>query len=157
MMRQVTLCYLVNDEEILMGMKKRGFGEGKLNGYGGKLKPNEALKTGAVRELSEECGVETSEEELQKVGEIAFYFPEKPEWDQVVHIYLVESWSGEPQETDEMRPAWYRRDDLPFDEMWDIDRHFLPKILDGKSVKGNATYSADQKLIEHTLETTPLQ
>ena len=36
-MKQATLCLLVKDNEILLAMKKRGFGVGKWNGVGGKI------------------------------------------------------------------------------------------------------------------------
>jgi len=34
---ETTLCLLRRNEEILLAMKKRGFGEGKYNGVGGKI------------------------------------------------------------------------------------------------------------------------
>jgi len=38
-------------------MKKRGFGVGKWNGYGGKLEEGESIERCATRELEEECGI----------------------------------------------------------------------------------------------------
>jgi 8-oxo-dGTP pyrophosphatase MutT (NUDIX family) len=35
--------------EILLGMKKRGFGAGKWNGFGGKLEENESNEAAAKR------------------------------------------------------------------------------------------------------------
>eukprot|EP01047_Picozoa_sp_COSAG01_P115130 COSAG01_NODE_43780_length_426_cov_0.944954_1_plen_115_part_00 len=43
--------------QILLGMKKRGFGEGKWNGFGGKKEPAETMAECAQRELREESGV----------------------------------------------------------------------------------------------------
>jgi len=42
---------------VMMGMKKRGFGAGKWNGFGGKVEPGESNEQAAVRELHEESGV----------------------------------------------------------------------------------------------------
>ena len=42
---ETTLSLLKKDNKILLGMKKRGFGEGKYNGVGGKLKENENTRT----------------------------------------------------------------------------------------------------------------
>jgi hypothetical protein len=40
----------LNDhKEILLGMKKRGFGAGKWNGFGGKLEENESNEDAAKR------------------------------------------------------------------------------------------------------------
>jgi len=32
-------------------MKKRGFGQGKWNGFGGKVEPNESIEQAAIREM----------------------------------------------------------------------------------------------------------
>lgn len=40
-MRLATLCYLLKDDQVLLAMKKRGFGEGKWNGPGGKVEKGE--------------------------------------------------------------------------------------------------------------------
>ena len=41
-------------------MKKRGFGAGKWNGFGGKVEPGETIVEAAVREVKEECGYDVS-------------------------------------------------------------------------------------------------
>lgn len=41
---------------VLLGMKKRGPGTGKWNGFGGKLHANETMVECAARELHEESG-----------------------------------------------------------------------------------------------------
>jgi len=38
-------------------MKKRGFGVGKWNGFGGKVENGETVFDGAMRELQEECSI----------------------------------------------------------------------------------------------------
>jgi 8-oxo-dGTP pyrophosphatase MutT (NUDIX family) len=47
----------VTDGEVLLGMKKRGFGVGKFNGFGGKVESGESVPDAAVRELREESGL----------------------------------------------------------------------------------------------------
>ena len=39
----LTLVYIRDDEKVLLGMKKRGFGQGKWNGFGGKVQQNESI------------------------------------------------------------------------------------------------------------------
>jgi len=77
-MRNATLCFLINNEtdEILLGMKKRGFGKDKWNGFGGKIGEGETIEDAAKRELLEESGVHATE--LKKVGELTFFFPDMP-------------------------------------------------------------------------------
>jgi hypothetical protein len=43
MKKILTLCVPINDGKVLLGMKKRGFGAGRWNGFGGKME--EALDT----------------------------------------------------------------------------------------------------------------
>lgn len=44
---------------VLLGLKKRGFGTGKWNGFGGKVEANENIRQAAVREMKEEAGIES--------------------------------------------------------------------------------------------------
>ena len=69
-LRQATICLLRKNDEVLLAMKKRGFGEGKYNGIGGKVEDGETVKDAAVRELYEEVGVHTNE--MEKIAEITF-------------------------------------------------------------------------------------
>lgn len=152
-MSHVTLCYLVDGDNVVLAMKKRGFGEGKLNGYGGKLAPGETIPQAAIRELKEESGVTASEDDLDKVGEIDFFFPHKPEWDQTVHVYFLKRWQGEPVETEEMKPSVFSKEELPYDKMWSDDPFWLPHAIDGKHVKGSFVFAEDQSVKDHELET----
>ena len=44
-----TLIFVRNGSEVLLGLKKRGFGVGKWNGFGGKVEPGETISQGAKR------------------------------------------------------------------------------------------------------------
>ncbi len=75
-------------------MKKRGFGEGKWNGVGGKVgdkeeHKNETVEESAVREIKEE--LEVVAKDLEKVADIFFKFPHKPEWNQHCHVFFLTS------------------------------------------------------------------
>ena len=52
MLKKVLTLVLVRDvarHRVLLGMKKRGFGAGKWNGFGGKLEPGETIEEAAKR------------------------------------------------------------------------------------------------------------
>ena len=78
---------LVRDGKILLAMKKRGFGVGFWNGYGGKLYDGETARIGAVREIAEESGLRVDPTDLIELGTIDFHFTDKPESDQQGIIY----------------------------------------------------------------------
>jgi 8-oxo-dGTP pyrophosphatase MutT (NUDIX family) len=145
-MPQATLCFLVRGDpptEVLLGLKKVGFGSGKDNGFGGKVEASETVAEAAVRELREETGVEVAERDLKRVGHCTFRFPARPEWDQMVHVFLVREWEGSPQESQEMRPEWFGVKVIPYEAMWADDAHWLPGVLAGKRVRGWFRFRAD--------------
>ena len=118
-------------------MKKRGFGAGKWNGVGGKVADGEDAAAAAIRETKEEIGVTIAPEDLESAGALEFdYQDNRDEWNQQCNIFVARRWEGELVESDEMRPQWYRKNALPFDNMWVDDPHWLPMVLAGKKVKG---------------------
>ncbi len=126
----------MKDDKILLAMKKRGFGMGKWNGIGGKVEEGETIESAAAREVREEIGVMANPAKMEKVGNVEFYFKDKPEWDQQMHVFLVKDWEGEPKESEEMAPKWYSQNEIPFDSMWPDDKHWLPVVLAGKKFEG---------------------
>lgn len=131
-MRLTTLCYVVKDEKVLLAMKKRGLGEGKWNGPGGKVQFGETPLQACKREFFEETQAGVVDPEHR--GIIEFVFEKKPDWDQRCYIYVGRDLSGQPQETEEMLPAWYKLDELPFDKMWEDDALWLLGVLKGGRV-----------------------
>ena len=126
-------------------MKKRGFGSGKWNGFGGKVKEGEDVEQAALRELFEEAGVKAINP--KKVAELTFLFPYAKDWDQIVHVFLAKEWKGVPKETEEMLPRWFKFNEIPFEKMWADDKHWLPLILDGKKVNAVFTFNKDNESI----------
>ncbi|MFT4261646.1 MAG: 8-oxo-dGTP diphosphatase [Candidatus Woesearchaeota archaeon] len=142
-MRPVTLIYCIKGDEVLLGMKKRGFGKGKLNGYGGKVALNENIDEAAIRELAEEAKITAQKKDLEKVAEINFYFsdvPKEKDYDQKVHVFFLKKWSGEPTETEEMKPYWYKISDIPLEKMWVDDKYWLHKVFEGQKIRASFTF-----------------
>jgi len=81
-----TLCLLRKENKILLAMKKRGFGEGKYNGVGGKIENGETPEETMIRESKEEILV--TPKEYEKVGIIEFdeFYKGKKE-KVIMHIY----------------------------------------------------------------------
>lgn len=150
-MKEATLCFLVKGNpiaEVLLGWKKQGFGQGKYNGFGGKIEANETVEQAAVRELQEETGLRVSESQLWRAGHLTFLFPARPEWNVVAHVFLARSWEGQPVESDEMKPIWFKRDEIPFDCMWQDDVHWLPLVMAGSRVQATFTFKDDNESVD---------
>ena len=148
-MRQATLCLLIKDGEVLLALKKRGFGVGRWNGAGGKVGDRESILDAAIRETKEEIGVEIKNPE--KFGLFHFTFPHKPEWDQDVTLFVAKEWDGRPTESEEMMPAWFSFDDIPYDRMWADDKHWLPHVLKGEKLEASFVFSEGDKVEDYKI------
>jgi mutator protein MutT len=151
-MKHVTLLFLRRDKELLLAMKKRGFGVGKWNGVGGKVEAGETYEQAAIRECQEEIGV--TPRSLRKVGELHFF--DLPDVEHYCHIYIAAEWEGEPCETEEMQPQWFAETDVPFDDMWPDDTFWIPLMLDNKPFKGVVTLEGDTLQKHDIREVNPL-
>ena len=49
MIKTLTLVLVKQGQNVLLGMKKRGFGVGRWNGFGGKVEKQETILDGAKR------------------------------------------------------------------------------------------------------------
>jgi 8-oxo-dGTP diphosphatase len=145
-----TLVFIRRDGQVLLIRKKRGHGAGKINGPGGKLDPGETPLAGALRETLEEVGVRVLDAELR--GRFSFVDLSAPQW--FGYVFVATQFSGSPHPTDEADPAWYALDALPFDQMWEDDRFWLPRVLNGESLEGEFLFDGG-RLLAHRLRSAP--
>jgi len=148
----LTLCLIIDRDKnkILLAMKKRGFGAGRWNGFGGKVEAGETIEQATIRECQEEGMVTPLA--LEKVALHDFEFT-NPEMDIMeVHAFVATTWSGEPAETEEMRPQWFSIDAIPYDLMWADDIHWLPQVLTGDKLRTHFLFGADDQVISHEME-----
>lgn len=139
---ELTLLYLTQGDEVLLAMKKRGFGEGNWNGVGGKIETGETIDQALVRECQEEISVTPTE--YDKVGYLVFNeHHESVRKLMQLHIYLSTKWEGNITESEEMRPKWFKLYDMPYDQMWPADRIWLKEVLAGKKIVGEFNLNED--------------
>ena len=141
-----TLLFLIRRGEVLLIRKKRGHGAGRINGPGGKIDPGETALAAAVRETREETGVEVLDAELR--GEFRFVELNGPQW--LGYVFLAGRYRGEPVQTPEADPFWCPLDALPFHEMWEDDRYWLPRLLAGERLRGDFLFDHG-RLLAHRL------
>jgi len=108
-------------------------------GIGGGLEPPETPEEAMRREMLEEIAVTPLT--LKPMGFIAFRFVAQPTWNMDVYLFNCHSWQGEPNESDEVAPKWFKCDDIPYySEMWEDSRYWLPWLLLDKPFKAQIVY-----------------
>ncbi|OGE31127.1 hypothetical protein A2631_04190 [Candidatus Daviesbacteria bacterium RIFCSPHIGHO2_01_FULL_44_29] len=129
-------------------MKKTGFGKGKWNGVGGKVEPGESVEQAAKREALEEIGVTITISDLLKVADIQFLFPQGLDKNnnQQVSVFLVNNWQGEPTESSEMKPKWFKTSEIPYQQMWSDDKLWLPEVLRGRKISAEFTFDKKEEI-----------
>lgn len=146
-MKHVTLLFLRREGQVLLAMKKRGFGINKWNGVGGKLDPGETPEQAAIRECQEE--IEVTPKNIKLVGNLDF--TDLPSAHHFCHVFTATEWEGNPAETEEMRPQWFAENAVPYESMWADDAIWFPIMLDNKLFKGVFTIAEDNTIKEHTI------
>lgn len=146
-----TLVFLLKGDNILLAMKKRGFGIGRFNGVGGKVEPGESIEQAIIRETQEEIGVDILE--FEKKADIVFdeYFKGNPEIVHV-HVFVATKWSGKPIESDEMAPKWFKTNNLPYDQMWQDDPFWVPEVINGKKVLAKFKLDESDKIVSKNVK-----
>ena len=147
-MKVTTILFLTHGNEIYLSEKKKGFGTGYLNGYGGRIAEGESIEETAVRELNEEAGVTANLQKLEKVAVIDFF--EDKEHIFECQVFFLPEWEGQLKETEEMaHPQLYPITNLPYERMWKSDRIWLPLIFAGKKIQARAYYKKGMDEMKH--------
>lgn len=144
---RANLCFILKDEKLLLIRKKRGLGAGKINGPGGKLDPGENALESAIRETEEELGVIPIQPLL--VGELLFEFRDGLLLQ--CSVFLARDYTGEARETVEAVPLWTALNAIPYEEMWEDDRYWLPLVVAGKKFRAFFVFDGE-KLLERRVE-----
>jgi 8-oxo-dGTP diphosphatase len=142
-----TLVYVVRDDRVLLIRKKRGLGAGKINAPGGRVDPGESLEDCAIREVQEELVV--TPRNLVWAGENLFQFVDG--YSLHAHVFRATGFEGTPTETDEAIPYWFDINQLPYDEMWEDDRIWLPLVFSNERFSGRYIFD-DDKMLDYDIE-----
>jgi len=130
------------NHKFLMIRHHRGINKGCINFPGGKKEADETMENCVCRETLEETGL-TIQNPVQ-VGYVEF-----PRFDFYVHIFKSTKYAGVLKgKEDEVETFWIDADKIPYNEMRDADKNFLPDILAGKYVKRRYNYDENFKLID---------
>jgi 8-oxo-dGTP diphosphatase len=138
-------CVLVYPKraKVRLARHKRGPFKGKLSGYGGDIEENDGSpRAAACREFEQESTATIRQlDDLQYLGVVYFYRKGRCI---TCFVYTVEKWEGELKETEEMgQPVSYSLRALPFHEMTEGDRHWLPQLLQGDKAEYHVYHNDD--------------
>jgi len=153
MVEKCTLCFILKNKKVLLQKKAKGrFGELKWNGPGGKLEGGETPEACVIREVKEETGLSVSN--LKTCGTLHFYKDGKKDKPSIiVYVFLTDGFKGVPENLGEGELKWFEQDKLPFDQMWEDDRLWLPHVLAGKRVNGHFYFTGNfKKIFDYKLE-----
>ena len=149
--KETTLLIIKKEDKILLARKKRGFGLGKWNGIGGKIENKETPSEAMIRETEEE--IFTTPIEYKKIGIMHFIEYDKEEKIHVnMHLYIATKTKGLPKESEEMLPAWFSIEHLPWEEMFEDVKYWLPYLLQEKEIEGYFEYDKNCKLLKYVIE-----
>jgi 8-oxo-dGTP diphosphatase len=143
---RVTLLFIVQEGRVLLMLKKRGFGAGKINAPGGKIHSGETPMAAALRETLEDLNIIPLD--ARQHAELHFRFRDGNS----VHcsVFLALDFEGKPRETSEAIPLWTSLGQIPYDQMWAGDRYWLPLLLSGEQFKGYFEFD-EERLISHKI------
>jgi 8-oxo-dGTP diphosphatase len=129
-------------QRLLLIHKKTGLGAGKINAPGGRIEPGEDPLDAAVRETFEETGI-TPLQPMQ-TAELSFIFTNGYS----IHgtIFISRQFEGDHYETREALPFWCPVEEIPYHNMWQDDRLWLPKALSGAYIRGYFIFDEDTML-----------
>lgn len=159
----LTLALPVRDNEVLLGLKKKGLGAGKWNGFGGKVEIGESIEAAARRELEEEAGLLATAVDASGIVHVTYLDTQelasglslahkKLSSAVEIHVFRVNEWENSPMETLEMTPRWFPANKVPYDNMWLDDRYWLPLVLEGKYFEMHCTFRDQDTLLSYTLQ-----
>lgn len=137
------ITYVEVDGKLLFIEKKRGLGNGYFNAPGGHIEEDETAVQAAIRETKEETGLDIENPHFR--GILRFHFLDGMR--EIGYVFFADNAKGEMKECDEARPFWQDKDTLPYENMWEDDRLWLPGALEGKRFEANFVFDG-KKMID---------
>ncbi|MDG6899791.1 MAG: 8-oxo-dGTP diphosphatase [Nitrososphaerota archaeon] len=140
-----TVCHIIKGRRLLLKKATRGISAGKWNGPGGKIEPGETATRGVVREVMEETSLSIINPFYH--GKLEFYMNGGRSLDYLVHVFSARRFSGRPRSSEEGEVRWFDVREIPYPEMWDDDRYWLPLLLNGVSFDACFTYDRKNRRV----------
>lgn len=129
-MRLTTICYIEQDGNYLMlhrTKKENDQSHDKWLGVGGKFEKDESPDECILREVKEETGLTLTSYQLR--GVMTFV---SDIWEtEYMFIYTADEFEGELAECSEGDLQWVKKTEVMNLKLWEGDKIFLKKLIDG--------------------------
>ena len=129
-MRLTTICYIEHDGNYLMlhrTKKENDQSHDKWLGVGGKFDKDESPDECILREVKEETGLTLTSYQLR--GVMTFV---SDIWEtEYMFIYTADEFEGELAECSEGDLQWIKKTEVMNLKLWEGDKIFLKKLIDG--------------------------
>ena len=76
------------------------------------------------------------------MGELWFAMSDIP--DIHCHVFMATKFEGVPTATDEANPLWTDIENIPYDQMWEDDQHWMPQMLAGRKFLGKFVFEGER-------------
>ena len=143
---KAVIVYIMDrkNQKLLLMNKKTGLGKGKVNAPGGRIEKGETPLAAVIRECQEEVFVTPINPEKR----VQLHFQFTSGHSIYGEAFFTGEWEGEPKESSEADPFWCDVNNLPWDNMWEDDRSWLPLALEGKKIRAYYVFEDDKMLWE---------
>ena len=129
-MRLTTICYIEQDGNYLMlhrTKKENDQSHAKWLGVGGKFEKDESPDECILREVKEETGLTLTSYQLR--GVMTFV---SDIWEtEYMFIYTADEFEGELAKCSEGDLQWIKKTEVMNLKLWEGDKIFLKKLIDG--------------------------
>jgi len=143
------ICYVFDKNNVMLIHKKLGLGNGMVNAPGGRIEPAETAVEAAIRETEEETGITP----INPVQTATLNFQFTDGYALKGYAFFAWAYTGEMKETEEADPFWVDIAEIPYEKMWEDDRHWLPEALAGKNVTGKFIFD-DRTMLSMDIQTS---
>lgn len=125
----VVAAVIMRDDLILLAQRPHGKHQGgKWEFPGGKVEPGETALLGLARELLEELGIVIVPEAASPYIEVRYQYPEK---NILLDVWLVTTFSGEPEDSEGQPVGWFRMEQLAKMDFPAANAPIIDKLLAG--------------------------
>lgn len=146
MIDETVLCYIKHNHHYLLlyrNKEKDDFNKGKYLGVGGHLEKGETKEKALIREVKEETGLT-----LHSYTYHAKLLFINDEYQEIMHLYTSDDFTGELIDCDEGQLVWIKEEDVLKVPHWEGDQYFLTKMLHQKEYFEMTLYYKNDQLVK---------